>query len=75
MPSRLARLVTITYGDGDYEQYENVTVQETRFDRNMDPKAIPEKYKTLTVVEGQLIAKGSPVPPTRPSPTTGVKHG
>lgn len=60
MANRLARLVTITYGDGDYEQFENVMIQETRYDRNMKPDAIPEKYWTLTVTDKDRIIKVTP---------------
>jgi hypothetical protein len=61
MPTRLARLVTITWGDGDYEQYENVTVEEYRSSRLFEE---PEtRFKTLTVTDKLLKVKNTPKPP------------
>jgi hypothetical protein len=74
MPTRLARLVTITWGDGDYEQYENVTVEEHRSSRLFEE---PEtRFKTITVTDKLLKAKGTPpAPPEKSSPTSAVKSG
>lgn len=58
MPQRLARLVTITYGDGDIEQYENITVEEHVASRHAEPVS---KYKTLTVTDNSLISRRGPV--------------
>lgn len=56
MPSRLARLVTIAYGDGEYEQYENINVMEELASRHAEKPEI--RYKSLTVTPDSLIASG-----------------